>query len=267
MTKIAAIDLGAESGRVIVATLTDTRIDLDLITRFAHNPVPAEGGLRWDLAGLQAAILDGLARAREKHGDISAIGVDTWGVDYALLGADDQLVEPPICYRDQRTDGVMERVWKTVPEAEIFRRTGIRSMQINTSYQLVAHAAARPESLKRANRLLGMPDLLHWWLSGERANEQTFASTTQLCAVGAKTWDRELIRRLGLPDHLFAEIAPAGTRLGFLRPSLVRQCGFSKPPQVVLPGSHDTASAVAAVPGDPATTCFISSGTWSLMGM
>ncbi len=266
MTTIAAIDLGAESGRVIVATFADGKVELDLINRFTHMPLTADGGLRWDIAALQRHIIDGLTQARIRHGDIAAIGVDTWGVDYALIDAAGELVEAPYCYRDKRTDGIMAEARRTMPDAEIFRRTGIRSMQINTLYQLIAHQRQRPASLTTAQRLLGMPDWLHFWLSGERANEQTFSSTTQLCAVGAKEWDRELIRRFAIPDHLFADIAPAGTVLGTLRPALARECGFTVAPRVVLPGSHDTASAVAAVPGDPATTCFISSGTWSLMG-
>jgi rhamnulokinase len=268
MKKIIAVDLGAESGRVIVATFDKSRVELDLVHRFENHPKTSDGGLRWDVQTIFNNIKNGLREAGKRHGgDFASIGVCTWGVDYALVDAKGELVEAPYHYRHPRTIGIPEEVHRIVPEEELYRRTGITSMIIDTSYQLYAHKKNSPESLDKAARWLGIPDLLHFWLSGEMANEQTFASTTQLAKAGAKEWDRELIGKLGLPDRLFTTIAPAGTKLGRLKSGLAAELGFKNPPAIVLPGSHDTASAVAAMPGDPAANCYISSGTWSLMGM
>jgi rhamnulokinase len=269
MQRIIAVDCGAESGRVIVGTIADGRIALDVIHRFPNGPVNIDGTLRWDLPALFAEIKRGLAEAFKRHGgEILSIGVDTWGVDYALLDPAGALLELPYNYRDRRTNGVPEHVHAKLAEGVIFKRTGVKALQINTLYQLVAQRSQHPERLAAAAHLLTIPDLLHYWLSGEMRTEWSFAGTTQLAVAGKPEWDAELINRLGLPGHLFRPIVHPGTKLGRLRPELASELGLAgERPWIVLPASHDTASAVAASPGDPLTTAYLSSGTWSLMGV
>jgi len=263
--RLIAIDLGAESGRVVVGTLTADRLDLDVVHRFRNGARQVAGAWRWDVRALWQGIRDGLARAAA-GGPVAAIGVDTWGVDYALVDAVGELVEDPVSHRDPRTAGVLDQVHARLPAAAIYARNGVPPLAINTLYQLVAHQRDAPAALARAARLLMIPDLFHFWLSGELANERTDAGTSQLTVAGAARWDVELIGRLGLPAGLFGPIRDPGTRLGRLRPQLCRELGFASAPWIVLPAAHDTASAVAASPGDPDTTAYVSSGTWSLMG-
>ncbi len=269
LLRIIAVDCGAESGRVIVGTVADGRIALEVIHRFANGPVTIDGTLRWDLPALFQEIKRGISEACARYpGEISSIGVDTWGVDYCLLDAGGALIELPYNHRDRRTEGIAEHVHRLVAERELFYRTGVRSLPINTVYQLGAQLLQHPETIKRAARLLTIPDTLHYWLSGEMRSEWSFAGTTQLARAGRAEWDTELLVRLGLPIRMFCPIVPPGTRLGRLRPELVRELGIAgTPPWIVVPAAHDTASAVAASPGDPATTAYLSSGTWSLMGV
>ena len=265
--RIAAIDLGAESGRVVVGTLANGRCTLTVANRFANRPRQTADGLRWDLDDLKTGITAGL-RVAAAEGPLDAIGVDTWGVDYGLVDSAGNLLEAPWHYRDPRTEAISDEVAARFGADALFARTGTAALPFNTIYQLVAHQRRDPALLARAHRLLTIPDLLHLWLSGTMANEWSNAGTTGLTVAGTMAWDRELIAELGLPDHLFGAIVPSGARLGALRPELMAACGMVGPaPEIIAPACHDTASAVAAVPGDAGRAAWISCGTWSLMGL
>jgi rhamnulokinase len=262
--RLAAIDLGAESGRVVVGTLAGGRFALEVAHRFPNRPRQTTDGLRWDLDDLKAGIIAGLRAA----GPVAAIGVDTWGVDYGLVDAAGNLLEAPWHYRDPRTAGIDAELAKRFGADALFARSGTAALPFNTIYQLVAHQRRDPALLARAHRLLTIPDLLHHWLSGTMANEWSNAGTTGLTVAGRMEWDRELIADLGLPAHLFGPIVSSGSTFGRLRPELMTACGLTgEAPRIITPAAHDTGSAVAAVPGDAATAAWISCGTWSLMGL
>lgn len=267
---VAAVDLGAESGRVFLARFDGTTISLEEVHRFPNGPARVHGHLHWNVLTLWEGIVRGLRRAREMAGVLDGVGVDTWGVDYALVDARACLLGLPFHYRDGRTDGVMERVFARVPRDEIYRRTGIQFMPLNTLIQLVAQAEQGPEALHGADRLLMMPDLFHAWLSGERVGERTNASTTQCWSVPDGRWDSDLFNALGLPTRILPPVVEPGTRLGPLVFDLRDELGAAV--TVVAPATHDTAAAVAAVPAqrsssDAADWAYISSGTWSLVGL
>ncbi|HUG94447.1 MAG TPA: rhamnulokinase family protein [Planctomycetaceae bacterium] len=264
------IDLGAESGRVVAGLFDGARIRTDELHRFPNGPVPVAGTLRWNVLGLWSGILDGLARARERFGTAAAsVGVDTWGVDYVLLSKSGELFGQPFHYRDARTRGLLAQATARVPRREIFAATGVQFMEINTLYQLLAAAQADRRLLESADRLLLMPDFFHWLLSGSRVVEFTNATTTQCFHPTAGEWSFDLLRRLDLPAAIFPQVVPPGTALGTLREDVAARTGLGRI-AVVAPPTHDTAAAVAAVPtertGRP-DWAYISSGTWSLMGV
>ncbi len=269
-----AIDLGAESGRVVLGTLADGRFDSEIIHRFPNVPLTQGATLRWDLDALWTGITDGIAAAAKRvPGPVGSIGIDCWGVDYVLLDHQGAPIEAPYHHRDARTQGIPEQVYRTVPEAELFARTGTRPLVFNTVFQLAAALTADPHILERAARLLTIPDFLHYRLCGRMANEWTNAGTTGMTVAGQPAWDAEVLARLGIPARLFATPARPGTCLGLMSPALAASLGFSQPPMITLPASHDTGSAVAALPSrlpipgrEDAGRAFISSGTWSLMG-
>jgi rhamnulokinase len=266
MRHYLAFDLGAESGRAMLGTLDAGRLAVEELHRFANTPVRVFDALYWDTLRLWHDIQRGLAIAgRERQLQLDGIGIDTWGVDFALLGADGALADNPRHYRDARTNGVMEKVFDTVPRAEVFAQTGIQFMQINSLYQFYALKLAGSPALAAARTLLFMPDLLNYWLTGVARAELTIASTSQFYDPRKKTWARDLLERLGLPTHILPEIVAPGTRLGPLLDSVAQAAGLGAVP-VYATGCHDTASAVAAVPAEGANWCYISSGTWSLMG-
>jgi len=256
-----AIDLGAESGRVVLGRLGGGVLTSQVVRRFPNVPLRQGKSLRWDVERLWREIACGLRGIDER--ELDGIGVDAWGVDYALLGERGELLENPYHYRDPRTSGTMEEVLGRIPREEIYRITGIQFMPINTIYQLAAAKRDTPELLDSAKQLLTIPDLFHYWLTGTTVCEFTNATTTQLIDARSRSWSIDLIERLGWPTHLPASIREPGTILGPLRPEVT---GGRLSAQVILPGSHDTASAVAAVAarGD---TAFLSSGTWSLVGI
>ncbi len=261
-----AADLGASSGRVIAGLLKDGNLELQELHRFWNGAVEKEDGLHWDIETLFAEIKTGLKKGFAEYGDaVTAIGVDTWGVDYGLLDADGQLLNPPFHYRDNRTDGMMPRVFETVAKEEIYNRTGLQFMVFNTLYQLAAEKRAKRPELQKAEQLLFMPDLFNYFLTGRAVNEYTEASTSQLLDANARSWDVDLIRKLGLPKKIFGEIVAPGTVLGPLKAELADELGGQAP--VVAVGSHDTASAVAAAPLTSPDAAYLSSGTWSLMGL
>jgi rhamnulokinase len=237
------------------------------VHRFEYAPRRREGHLRWDFLRLEEGLHAGLLRAREaaaaEDARLDSVGVDSWGVDYGLLDGAGRMLEEPICYRDCRTDGEMERVFARVPREEIFRRTGIQFLQLNTLYQLAAHV--REGLSPRAHRLLMVPDLCHHLLCGSVSGERTNASTTQLLNARAAAWDDELFSSLGLPRRLMPELVAAGTALGRLTPELCSELGLEAL-EVIAPATHDTASAVAGIPLAPGWA-YISSGTWSLVGV
>ena len=245
-----AVDLGASSGRVLAGLFDGRRLELAEVHRFANGPVNVHGRLYWRTFELWSNILAGLREAGRKFGDaVVSVGVDTWGVDYGLLDAHDELLGAPVAYRDARTQGAFERSFAVVPREEIFAETGLQFMELNTLYQLLASQRLGSPPLDRAASMLLMPDLFHWMLTGEKANEQTIASTTQLYNPRTQGWSENLIDRFGLPRKMFGKIVPPGTTLGPLLRSVVDETGL-KNVTVVLPGSHDTASAVLAVPAN-----------------
>lgn len=264
--RFIAFDLGAESGRAMVASLDGERIALREAHRFANVPVRTLNSLHWDVLGLFDEVRRGLALvAREYGGEAAGIGLDTWGVDFALLGRDDELLGNPFHYRDARTNGMMDEAFKRVPRAEIFERTGVQFMQINSLYQLLAYKRQNSPALENAATLLMIPDLFNFWLTGRKACEFTDATTTQFYDPRARGWARPLLEQLDLPTAMLPEVVPPGTVLGPLHPSVAEDVGLGPAP-VVAPACHDTGSAVAAIPAEGDDFAWISSGTWSVLG-
>jgi len=267
MSHYLAFDLGAESGRAILGTLESGRLTLDEIHRFPNTPVRVFSSLYWDTLRLWHEIQQGLKIAgRDRQTALNGIGVDTWGVDFALLDASGALLENPRHYRDARTNGMLAAVFNIVPREEVFAQTGIQFMQINSLYQLYAMRLAGSPALDCARTLLMTPDLLNYWLTGVAKSELTIASTSQFYNPRRAGWATELFDRLDLPKSILPEIVAPGACLGPLLPQIAEASHLSAVP-VYETGSHDTASAVAAVPSEGDSWCYISSGTWSLMGV
>jgi len=265
-----AIDLGASGGRVIVGGVVAGKLELNTAHRFANGPVRMRNSLVWDSEGLWQHILSGLATAAGQFNSIASIGVDTWGVDYVLLDRHDVLLGPAFNHRDSRTHGMFDAAFKLVPKSQIFAVTGIQFMELNTVYQLLAQSLNGSPALAHADAFLMMGDFFHWLLTGKRSIEVTNASTTQLLDASTGTWSLELMARLGLPASIFSPPIEPGTNLGVLESAVAAATGLHDVP-VIVPPTHDTASAVVAVPAvDFAPSkpdwCYISSGTWSLMG-
>ncbi|OSP44253.1 rhamnulokinase [Streptomyces sp. 13-12-16] len=257
----AAVDLGASSGRVMVGRVGPDSLELTEAHRFPNRPVRMPEGLRWDVLGLYAGVLDGLKAA----GAVDSVGIDSWAVDYGLLDADGALLGNPVHYRDSRTDGIAEKVWATVPAEELYATTGLQYAPFNTLYQLTA--ARGSAQLAHARRLLLIPDLLTYWLTGEQGTELTNASTTQLIDPRTRDWAHGVAERLGVDLSLFAPLRRPGDAAGVLRPGVLEETGLTGPVPVTAVGSHDTASAVAAVPADGERFAYICTGTWSLAGL
>lgn len=261
-----AVDIGASSGRHILCSLNDKGLlELEEVYRFKNGLVKKDGELCWDLEGLFENIKAGLKKCKEIGKIPTSMGVDTWGVDFVLLDDQDKIIGNTVGYRDSRTNGMDEVVYKTISAEDLYARTGIQKQLYNTIYQLVAVKEKHPEHLKKAKTFLTVPDYFHFMLSGVKANEYTEASTSQLINPNTKDWDYELIEMLGLPSEIFQKVSTPGTVLGSLRPELREEIGFDV--MVVLPASHDTGSAVAAVPSNADDYVYISSGTWSLIGI
>jgi rhamnulokinase len=258
-----AFDFGAETGRAILAQFACGELTTREVRRFKNEPVDYGGSLHWDVARLWWEIRKTLGDLGETR--LSGIGVDTWGVDYALLGEKGELLQNPYHYRDARTAGVMPQVFRKVPREEIYRATGIQFMPINTLYQLFAAVQQTPSLLQAARHLITIPDLFNYWLTGKASCEFTNATTTQLVNPRTRTWAKDLIERLELPDHIWPDIVEPGTCLGTLLPGVASDSALTATP-VIAPATHDTGSAVAAVFAREGTA-FLSSGTWSLLGM
>ncbi|MEV6170642.1 rhamnulokinase family protein [Streptomyces sp. NPDC051954] len=257
----AAVDLGASSGRVMVGRVGPGSLELGEAHRFPNRPVRVPEGLRWDILSLYAGVLDGLRAA----GQVDSVGIDSWAVDYGLLDADGALLGNPVHYRDPRTEGIAEKVWATVPAPELYAATGLQYAPFNTLYQLVAARSA--EQLAHAKRLLLVPDLVSYWLTGEQGTELTNASTTQLIDPRTRDWSYDIAARVGIDLGLFAPLRRPGDPAGVLRPEVLEETGLSGPVPVTTVGSHDTASAVAAVPAEGERFAYICTGTWSLAGL
>ena len=260
-----AIDIGASSGRHILGRLEDGIIRLEEIHRFPNGAAREGGCLCWDVDALFAEMLTGLRKCAESGKIPVSAGIDTWGVDFVLLDRDLRRIGPAVAYRDSRTDGMDAEVGRRIPESELYARTGIQKVMFNSIYQLMALKIKSPHILEGAAHLLMMPDYLHYRLSGVMKNEYTIASTSALVGAASKNWDYEVIERCGFPKEIFGEIVPAGTVLGRLAGDVRQAVGFDC--AVVLPPSHDTASAFLSVPAHTENPVFISSGTWSLMGL
>ena len=267
-----AVDMGASSGRHVLGRFDGQTLRLEDIYRFENGAVQADGKLYWDLLGLWAQVRNGLRKAGAERGDeIAGIGVDTWGVDFGLLGRNDELLGNPYHYRDSRTNDMPGRAFEIVPREEIFRHTGLQFLQFNTLFQLVAMKLANSPLLDVAETMLMIPDLFHWLLTGQKCNEMTEASTTQFYNPVTGEWATELLEKFGLPTHILGRIEQPGTNLGRLREELASECRLPHA-EVILPASHDTGSAVMAVPaasvaGKRPDWCYISLGTWALMGI
>ncbi|MDR1638502.1 MAG: rhamnulokinase [Clostridiales bacterium] len=261
MSAHLAIDIGASSGRHLLGWLQEDKIKTKEVHRFKNQAIRKNGSLVWDHEALLKEVEAGIAKCDPKP---SSIGIDTWGVDFALLDKDDNLLGDTVAYRDDRTIGIDLDTFKTVSEEELFAATGIASLQFNTVFQLMAIKKQNPEILDKARTLLFIPDYLHWRLAGVKANEYSIASTSGLLNAFTRDWDYSIIKKLGLPEEIFQKIAMPGTNLGQFSESAKSRLGYGS--SVVLPATHDTGSAFAAVPDVTADSAYISSGTWSLMG-
>ncbi len=265
MQKFIAIDIGAETGRVIVGDVSK----MEIIYRFPNNFVRVKDSIFWDILGIFNEIKRGLKEAFKKYpNQIISIGIDTWGVDYVLLDNDGDLLGNPYHYRDKRTDNIMEEVFKIIPKKEIFTETGIQFMQLNTIYQLYSFARKKPQILENTKYFLTIPDLLNYWLTGIIKNEYSIATTTQLYNPIKKDWSTKILNKLGFKKEIFGEIIMPGIKIGKLLPAIALEIGADSEVMVVAPACHDTGSAVAAVPvEDNINYAYISSGTWSLLGI
>ncbi|HEY83593.1 MAG TPA: rhamnulokinase [Chloroflexi bacterium] len=266
-----ALDLGAESGRALVGRFDGEKLSLEEISRFPNGPVRVSGSLHWDTLRLFQEMKNGLAKAVKGRGiQLAALGIDTWGVDFGLLDSAGNLIGNPYHYRDSRTNGMLEKVFELVSREEIFAQTGIQFMQLNTLFQLFAMAQQNDPALQIANTLLFMPDLFNYWFTGQKANEYTIASTSQMFDMQNNIWAAPLLKKLGLPTDIFPSLIRPGAKLGTVLPAIVEELGLNERVPVIAPGAHDTASAVAAVPAsaeDAGRFAYLSSGTWSLMGV
>ncbi|WP_127592311.1 rhamnulokinase [Paenibacillus lautus] len=262
---VLAFDLGASSGRAMLGQLNSRTIDVTEIHRFPNDPVRIGDRFQWDILRIYHEMKQGLLRLKGQHTLPSSIGIDTWAVDFGLLDRSGELLMNPYHYRDIRTDGMMEQVFREVSPAEIFDRTGIQFLSFNTIYQLASLQRQKPYLLQEAERFLMIPDLLRYFFTGEKANEFTNATTTQLYNPLSASWDDHLLKSLNIPHKLFQPVVSPGTQAGSLRSSVTEELGIPPIPLYTV-AEHDTASAVVAVPALERLFAYLSCGTWSLMG-
>ncbi|APW61745.1 rhamnulokinase [Paludisphaera borealis] len=274
-TDYLALDLGAESGRGMLGRFDGERLGLEEMHRFPNGPVQMLDTLYWDLPRLFDEMKTAIGKTAAVKGSLDGIGVDTWGVDFGLVGRNDTLLGNPVHYRDARTEGMFDAAFKRISRDRLYEITGLQFLPFNTVYQLLALKLSGSPLLDSAETLLMMPDLLGWLLTGERAGERTDSSTTQLLDPRTGEWSDEICRALDLPRNILPRLIDPGSELGMLRKSVAAEVGVSQPLTVIAPPTHDTASAVAAVPavgppaapGAPPDWCYLSSGTWSLLGV
>ena len=261
-----AVDIGAESGRTIVGSLQDGQLSLTETHRFANGPVRLPDGLHWDVLRLWSEIKAGIGISSVTfNNSLASIGLDTWGVDFALLDSQGALLSNPFHYRDERTDGMLEEAFQRMSRAEIFANSGIQFMQLNTLYQLLAMSVQKSPLFEVAKTFVTIPDLFNYWLSGEIANEFTNATTTQCFNPRQRAWSNAVLEAMDIPAHLFGPVTEPGTALGTLLPHIAEETGAGGV-RIVVPACHDTGSAVVAVPAQNQDFAWISSGTWSIMG-
>jgi rhamnulokinase len=267
LVSVLAFDLGASSGRAVVSQFDGERLTIAETHRFANDPVHVHTHMYWDILRLVHEIKQGMIATRlAGYTDIQSIGIDTWAVDFGLLARNGELLGNPYHYRDHHTQGMIEEVSQLIPNAELFNRTGIQFLPFNTIFQLYALKLANSPLLEQAETLLLIPELLRYFLTGERYSEWTVASTTQLCNPYTRTWDHELIARLGLPPRLFLDPVEPGTPAGKLLPSVSAEVDLPAI-SVIAVAEHDTGSAVVAVPAEQPDFAYLSCGTWSLLGI
>jgi len=260
-----AVDIGASSGRHIIGSIENGKIILEEIYRFENGMIKKDGRLCWDYETLFGHIKNGMKRCKEVGKIPTSMGIDTWGVDFVLMDENDKVLGEMRGYRDNRTDGMDDEVYRMIPEKELYARTGIEKMMFNTIFQLMAVKKNQPEHMEEARTMLFVPDYFHFLLTGKKVNEYTESSTSQLIHANNRTWDEDLIERLGFNREIFQPIAMPGECLGSLKAELVKEIGYDL--EVVLPCTHDTGSAILAVPATDDDYVFISSGTWSLLGI
>jgi rhamnulokinase len=263
-----AVDLGAASGRILLGQWDGEHIGLNELHRFPNGPVTIQGHQHWDVLRLWTEIKTGIARyTQQNSGPLLGIGVDTWGVDFALLDSRGNLVGNPYHYRDSRTDGIMESAYQKMPREHIFKQTGNQLIQFNTLYQLFSMAQKNDPQLEIAETLLMMPDLFHYWLTGRKTTEFTIATTTQMYDIRRRCWATQVLAELEIPTGLAPSVVAPGTILGQLSQNLMDVTDLHQPANVITPAGHDTSNAIAAIPGLDHQSVYISSGTWSLMGV
>ena len=262
--RILAFDFGASSGRAMIGTYNGETLELEEIHRFSNDPVIVNGTMYWDTLRLFYEIKQGIVKAK-LAGGFDSIGIDTWGVDFGLLDKEGKLLENPIHYRDDRTKGMIEKSFEYLPKEKFYEITGLQFMELNTVFQLLALKEKRPDVLERADKLLLTPDLFAYFLTGVKSTEYSIASTTQLLDAKERTWSKEVLEALGLPEKIFTDIVPCGTVIGQLSDEICEELGVDKV-DVVSVASHDTQSALIAVPAKEKDFIFLSSGTWSLLG-
>jgi len=262
-----AVDLGAESGRVMLGIISADKIRLEEVHRFVNGPLEQNGSLRWDFSRLISEVKTGIAKAIKASPEIAGIGVDSWGVDFGLLDDNGSLIENPCHYRDGRTNGMLDAAFRLMPQREIYEHTGIQFMQLNTAYQLLSMRLSDSPVLAKAKRLIFMADLVSYFLSGKPYAEYTLASTSQLMDMRSGAWSQTIFQKLNLPLDIMPEIVSPGTVIGTLTEKMAKEIDCPRIP-VIAVASHDTASAVAAVPSEEKSNwAYLSSGTWSLMGV
>jgi len=266
MNHYVALDLGAESGRVMLGTLADGKLQMEEVHRFATGGTTIQGSLRWDILHLFAEIKIGLHKIAVRQIEPASISTDSWGVDYVYVNTDEPLLTLPFHYRDTRTDDALEKAFARVPAETIFDETGIQFMIFNTLYQLLDDQSRRPKIMELASHFICIGDYINYLLSGRAVAEESLASTTQIYNPHQRAWSKTLIGQFGLPEHIFPPIVPPGTALGALLPSLADEFKWTQT-RVVATCSHDTGAAVAAVPAEGEDWAYLSSGTWSLLGI
>ncbi|MEE1066772.1 MAG: rhamnulokinase family protein [Acutalibacteraceae bacterium] len=265
MTKrVLAFDFGASSGRAIIGCFDGEKITLEEVHRFSNDPVSVGGTVYWDVLRLFYEIKQGIIKAR-MAGGFDSIGIDTWGVDFGLIDSEGKLMENPIHYRDARTVGMVDEAFKTMPREKIYGITGIQFMELNTLFQLISLKKNRPWMLERADKMLFMPDLFAYMLTGKMCAEYSIASTSQIIDLQTGSWSKELLDAFGIKEDIFAPLVKPGTVLGMLAPEVCEECGVDPVPVISVCG-HDTQSAITSVPCEDGNFAFLSSGTWSLFG-
>lgn len=262
--KVLAFDFGASGGRAMCCTFDGEKITLSELHRFSNDPVTVNGTMYWDTLRLFFEIKQGLIKSK-KSGAISSVGIDTWGVDFGLIDKEGRLIENPVHYRDARTAGMIEKSFEKIRKDRFYQITGNQFMELNTAFQLLYLAENRKDLLMRADQMLLTPDLFNYFLTGAKKAEYSIASTTQLMDAHSGEWSREVIEALGIPEHIFPEIVPSGTKIGALSEEICEELGLERMDVVAVAG-HDTQSALVAVPAKEENFIFLSCGTWSLLG-